>query len=82
MGRKVAEFEIGIGRAAHEHCLNKVQLLSDSLHLLIAKLIRSLAKQEDAIDAFDERMFLAVVGNVTVNRDGISTLHLINGTIL
>ena len=48
---------------------------------LIAKFIRSLTKQETVIDVFDEKLFLAVVGNVTVDRDGISTFYLVNGTI-
>jgi len=37
---------------------------------LIAKFIRTLAKQETVIDAFDERLFLAVVDYVAVSHDG------------
>ena len=49
---------------------------------LIAKFMRSLARQETVIDVFDEKLFMAVVDTVTVNRDVRMNFHLINGTIL
>lgn len=47
---------------------------------LIAKFIRSLAKQETVIDAFDEKLFVAVVDHVTVGREGGIVFHVIHGT--
>ncbi|MDD3401718.1 MAG: zinc ribbon domain-containing protein [Eubacteriales bacterium] len=47
---------------------------------LIAKFIRTLAKQETVIDAFDERLFVAVVDHAAVNRNGSMTFLLIDGS--
>lgn len=46
---------------------------------MIAKFIRSLARQETVIDAFDDKLFVAVVDHVTIGRDGSTEFHIING---
>ena len=47
---------------------------------LIAKFIRSLAKKERLIDAFDDKLFVAVVDRVAVHRNGSISINLINGS--
>ena len=47
---------------------------------LIAKFIRSIAKQKTVIDSFDEKLFVAVVDHATVYCNDSISFNLINGS--
>ena len=80
----------GGGNALQEEYLAKHDALAQRIVLLeaecrrsvekcdlIAKFIRTLSKQETVIDAFDEKLFVAVVDHVTVGREEDMVFHMI-----